>query len=295
MKKLLYILIIFLNIQQIFAEDDVITGDNIKAIIQSSETNHKPPVINKEPPNIIPQKKDNPVVKPVIKKDEDLIINNSPTKDLPQKTQIIEPPQPKTQMTDKEKYPLSSWSGSIVFDEYKIRALAGALANYKLIKEANKNGNRNNNKKMIFDIAKLNISPSFYLKSLIYHNPKSWTIWLNNHVLSSSDSKDQIRARTEGVNIVRVSTDYVTFEYRTQFIEQLSPGWKDKLVENEDSFSTIDKNVIINSSENSIIFTLNLNQTFVTYKMAIVEGYAPDTSIAKIEDKLNSIIDNVLK
>lgn len=124
------------------------------------------------------------------------------------------------------------------------------------------------------------VAPAFYLNSVLYYKPDSWTIWLNYMRIRAG-------ATFPKLEISEVREDKVIFIWETENLDLISPNWKDKLKWVEDpkmqerlgewEYCSKDWNIFVDSTQRKVRFILGANQTFVSRQMRIVEGERKST------------------
>jgi hypothetical protein len=227
-------------------------------------------------------------LKPSAKKDP--VSDKKDTPDVP-----IKPNTDKK--SEVKSYKFSNWVGSIMFDASKIKDLNSALADFISGKNDSKSSNDSANsqagKKVtsILDLAtKDNISPSFYLNSILFRSDSDWTIWINKKKILYDKVKD-MKFTIPQLDLVDINDQFVTFVWKTHELAGLSPDWKNKLTKADpaDLYYSDNKNIFVKDAGNTIIFKLRPNQSFVVYDMEIREGFVPDHQIADTDkDKKDS-------
>jgi hypothetical protein len=177
-------------------------------------------------------------------------------------------------------YIYSDWSGSIMFDNSLIKLLDSTLMEFSNIAPGNKQVNSKevagNDVKSILDLAtKNNISPSFYLGSIIFHSIDDWVIWINNKKITAKKRTD-LKFIIPQLECLEVNEDYVIFSWKSRMLDDLSPGWKGKLSLVKNSNNYYNANNGINIKDDAVNFRLYPNQTLSIYDMDILEGYVPE-------------------
>lgn len=114
---------------------------------------------------------------------------------------------------------------------------------------------------------------SFFLKSLIYYNPDSWTIWLENS-LKTEKITDSVNS--SGLIIEEIKPDYVTVIWQTPNLDKISPDWRRFLISDLNNRYRHEKYdiVVLRSGESNaeVKFRLRPNQSFNVNRMQIIEG-----------------------
>ncbi|MDR0423354.1 MAG: hypothetical protein LBH46_02065 [Rickettsiales bacterium] len=106
----------------------------------------------------------------------------------------------------------------------------------------------------------------FYLKSIVYSSPNSWTIFVNDKRITDSD-----RRYDDKVTILKVSPNYVTFLWTGTIPEINTMNYNDTIP--EDKYK-------IENDEVKMPFRLSLHQTFLPLEYKIIEGKGlPDTDV----------------
>ncbi len=292
-------------------------NDRIKAaipIIQSNPTTipnivTPTPAITDTPGSSSVITKTNPVVKttppvitntaPVVSTKTPEIITTPPDNALKNTTSpsTASPPPPADKSTKTEEtasYIYSDWSGSIMFDNALVKSLDSALVELSNMRSDDKKVNSKNNSsnsndvKSILDLAtQNNISPSFYLGSIIFHSDNDWTIWINNKKITAEKRSD-LKFIIPQLECVNVNEDYVTFSWKSRMIDNLSPGWREKLSLVKNTNNYYNENNGITFKDNEVItFVLYPNQTLSVYDMDILEGYVPEHIAATQKQEVN--------
>jgi hypothetical protein len=193
-----------------------------------------------------------------------------------------------SELEPKTQYIYSDWEVSIMFDNEKIKQLNKALKNFKEAKLSPppiftgpiNNANTAPKINSILDLASnANVSPSFYLGSIIFNNANDWVIWINNKKLITAKKAD-LKFSVPGLEIIGVKDNYVSFNWGSRNLDLLSPNWQKKLTYNQKNGQYTSNNKKIAVNNNVITFSLYPNQSFSVYDMAIVEGYKKDTKIS---------------
>ncbi len=84
------------------------------------------------------------------------------------------------------------------------------------------------------------------------------------------------------VTLLNVEKNRVSFILDSISIETISPNWQGKLNPEAGGGYVSEDGVIRVSKDNrSIRFSLNVNQSFAVYDMAIVEGFKPSKKLQK--------------
>ena len=115
---------------------------------------------------------------------------------------------------------------------------------------------------------KLQDLPNFFLSSIMYFSPDSWTIWLDGKKITPSKMP-------ENIMIDRVEEGSVQIRWMLKEFAELLPKMIDKCVEKNaaEVICSDDENyVVVNKQEKFVTFNLSPNQTFVGYLMKIQEG-----------------------
>ncbi len=110
--------------------------------------------------------------------------------------------------------------------------------------------------------------PNFFLSSIMYFSPDSWTIWLDGKKITPSKMP-------ENIMIERVEEGVVQIRWIFKEFAELLPMMIDKCVEKNavEVICSDDENyVVVNKPGQFATFNLSPNQTFVGYLMKIQEG-----------------------
>lgn len=100
--------------------------------------------------------------------------------------------------------------------------------------------------------------PQFYLKSIMYQSPESWTIWVNDYKIGTESwtSRNELR-------VIDINKERVVFEWTPPSIDRVMQFW-DSIGDPE--------NVKVNVERGVVTFSLRQNQTFSSYRMMAMEG-----------------------
>lgn len=134
-------------------------------------------------------------------------------------------------------------------------------------------------------------SPTFFLKTVIFPEDGSWTLWYNSEKVRKEQVSSQDNPRIE-----KVYNDKVVFLYKTEGLAQLSPNYTSilKPVEAGSKYSkeggfawdfVSDKgDILFDSTQGFVRFKIGVNQTFSLYDAKIFEGYKAPTKAAIMID-----------
>lgn len=122
------------------------------------------------------------------------------------------------------------------------------------------------------------VSPSFFLKSILYTDAKNWTIWLNGDKVRSEYSDEYPKAE-----ILKVTPEYVVLKWKSSDFDRLSPNYASELKEvikgdmevgkrSEWNLASEKKDIHVNSIKGEVKFKLYPSQSFSVYYMRIYEG-----------------------
>jgi hypothetical protein len=150
---------------------------------------------------------------------------------------------------------------------------------------------------------------NFYLSSILYFNPKSWTVWVNGKKVN----KDNIKRSTIPFKITDVSERYITAIWNDAPLFNLSDDWRQYFYPIEGTnYVTNKQNIVVDYAQNRISFTLGINQNFSLAKMQIIEGRSlvmeeaqqkkeeqerieAENSASQLQDSLLNSEDNILR
>jgi hypothetical protein len=97
--------------------------------------------------------------------------------------------------------------------------------------------------------------PQFFLESVIYYHPAKWTIWVNGERYTQDSPKEGVELAVQAID-----AEKVTFLWKPAPTERMQ--WD----------APANPRVTLNSSDRVVTFTLYANQTFSSYRRAIIEG-----------------------
>ncbi|MCE3233286.1 MAG: hypothetical protein K0R98_1543 [Rickettsiaceae bacterium] len=107
---------------------------------------------------------------------------------------------------------------------------------------------------------------SFYLKSILYFSPDTWTIWLNEQKITSADKDLE-------VEISNVNRSSIVILWKGANPDLLYPSWHDGFTRLDSGlWSSPNGDVVINDRTGDISFIIHPNQTFLSDGMRIIEG-----------------------
>lgn len=165
----------------------------------------------------------------------------------------------------------SAWLGSIMFSTSELRKINKALESFgfgndSLIEQGieilqDSNLLSLSNKELVV--------PIFQLRSILYIAPKNWSVWVNGEKISHG-------VKHETLAIENINEKRVTFIWKTDILDRLSPNWKQSLPETKgQSHYNKAASIIYNEKDRQLFFTLEPNQTFNVKTMSIIEGATP--------------------
>lgn len=191
----------------------------------------------------------------------------------------------------------ASWQGSLMFYPEEILTLQRAM---QAVKIGNQGGAEivdsvagvlggvtdavRKKKELLYP----NVSPVFYINSIVYISENDWIVWVNNKRFVSSE-KDAIIMVIPNLKITSVEEDKVQLQWATGFLDFVSPQWVSKMrpVRGQAEYKGSEKpiRIVRHLMENNrysnpktlespadIAFVLEPNQTFSVHNMDIVEG-----------------------
>lgn len=172
---------------------------------------------------------------------------------------------------------LYAWEGSVMFLAKDIQDIEQAIMNYDL-SELDKKIREQQFQSLFVDPNQQKVqippAPVFYLSSIVYNGPKDWTVWINGDRITT---KDQDSYQKNGLKIVNVERDFVTFTWETDVLDLMVPDWQQKLKSPERKPQTAQMNPVsvkelLDQNKTRLEFILHPNQTFVVARMSIIEG-----------------------
>ena len=181
-----------------------------------------------------------------------------------------------------------------MFDNSLLKSLNSAIDDFnsnkdQIKKNISSSETNNNDVKSILDLAtQNNISPSFYLGSILYSSKDDWTIWVNSKKIIAK-KKEDLKFIVPQLKLLDINEQYIIFSWQSRMLDNLSPNWKDKLIKDANSYHSKDNRIVITDS-NILTFKLYPNQSFSIYDMEILEGFVPDhveVKKSKMDDKTN--------
>ncbi|MDX2072812.1 MAG: hypothetical protein SFX19_00425 [Alphaproteobacteria bacterium] len=101
----------------------------------------------------------------------------------------------------------------------------------------------------------------FYLKSLLYHTPSDWLLWLKSNDSSKKFTPEILAAADIAISIIQVKKEEVTFEWTPKNWLQVS-----------NAYTPGDPAIMLDQARHVVIFTLRVNQTITANDMRINEG-----------------------
>lgn len=129
------------------------------------------------------------------------------------------------------------------------------------------------------------IAPAFFLNSVLYNKPDNWTIWLNSRRIRADATFPELE-------ISKVHRDSVEFIWETDQLDFISPDWEKKIIaieleegEEVPRFTYLSKDglIAVDRSRRFVRFKLGPQQTFVSRKMEIREGFVKSTFFETVE------------
>lgn len=208
----------------------------------------------------------------------------------------------------------AAWSGSLMFDSEDLKSLTKAMNEIRLgdqtsvvdaVKDVVNDVKEGVEKKELkYPI----LSPFFYVNSIIYISDNDWIVYINNQKFISTDANKML-SLIPNLMITRVSEHDVQLQFRTEFLDFVSPGWVQKMrpVRGQSEYKGTDQPVRIvrhrlknNRYSNpktlespaDIAFVLEPNQSFSVYDVSIKEGEATPTALRPPVQE--SIVDKVV-
>lgn len=194
------------------------------------------------------------------------------------------------------------WTGSLMFDKEKLSRLYMVLKGYDLPEEEQEE--EQSQEEGPKDTV---VAPAYYLSSILYYSPESWTVWLNNIRLRKGDNIDKLYVEdvqeTEVTLIVGPFDLDVISENWDKRLTPLSPSVA-QVIESEGkevalrwNYVSEDKRVYVDGKKNMIKFTVQLQQTFASRTMSVVDGFVA-SYIRKIKTDegtaaLNEVLDGL--
>ncbi len=128
------------------------------------------------------------------------------------------------------------------------------------------------------------IAPSFFLSSILYEKPDSWTIWLNDKK-TRFENKDTVK----DANILAVAPKNIAMLWEGLNLQDKSPNFKEYLEKikpfKDDSgkyswdYKSKSGDVYVDSFKGGVKFLIQPGQTFSLYHMRSFEGYVSDVTV----------------
>lgn len=184
---------------------------------------------------------------------------------------------PKKKLSFKEEM---TWKmGSLMYSKEQVDAIYEALLaseNGNLMVTALKAAGPTESKNS--SEPRSDMSPIFYLNSIVYFSPTNWTVWINGKRFTYQGIRSE-KEHIPSLEIVKVTPQRITFAWRTAFLDEIAPAWQEKMLEDEKGeFFSSNMDIMINHDRNQVQFTLYPNQSFVVRLMEIIEGHITKTS-----------------
>jgi hypothetical protein len=129
------------------------------------------------------------------------------------------------------------------------------------------------------------IAPAFFLNSVLYNTSDNWTIWLNSRRIRADATFPELE-------ISKVYRDSVEFIWETDQLDFISPDWEKKIIaielqegEEVPRFTYLSKDglIAVDRSRRFVRFKLGPQQSFVSRKMEIREGFIKSTFFETVE------------
>lgn len=155
---------------------------------------------------------------------------------------------------------------SLFFTQEEMKALKGAVESFsKRLAGVEKNGSKEADflkelegmKATEQQEEKTYTYPQFYLSSLAYDNPKSWSIRVNQKQINQLTPKG-----TDDLTVLDIDRDKVTIEWKPRHMERVTDIWD----------VAPNTQVKVDDIRGVVTFALRLNQTFSSYTMMVKEG-----------------------
>lgn len=119
---------------------------------------------------------------------------------------------------------------------------------------------------------------TYYLRSIMYFSPENWTIWLNDKKISSSDTSDD-----PNFQFAKVNNDSIIILWQNANPDTLASDWKSSFNDSGNGlWVSKNSNIVVDSNSGSISLILKPNQSFISSKMAVLEG--PPAAVSDTKD-----------
>ncbi len=176
-----------------------------------------------------------------------------------------------------------SWPKSLMFPEKEIQYMKTILDEYEATGEVPLSL-QDLPDTVIFDkepTVDITEYPSFHLKSILYHSPKFWGIWINDIKITSRDN----HTSDAEIKVVNVSKENVRFKWKPSdptfmntFVRQL-PNLKeiaaDTVLPIVNRTSRSARQATISEDKTTLYFSLRLNESFSTETFYTFDGKPP--------------------
>lgn len=129
------------------------------------------------------------------------------------------------------------------------------------------------------------VAPAFFLNSVLYNTADNWTIWLNSRRIRADATFPELE-------ISKVHRDSVEFIWETDQLDFISPDWEKKVIpieleegEEVPRFTYLSKDglIAVDRSRRFVRFRLGPQQTFVSRRMEIREGFVKSSFFETVE------------
>lgn len=122
------------------------------------------------------------------------------------------------------------------------------------------------------------VYPVFYLASIVYDDPKDWSLWISGYKITS-------RKNDTDVTVLSVTPDSATFLWKPSFSKAMARRTSDKLFAPTDAvksrFTSVQR-ASFDVGTGATVFTLKPNQTFAVGYFKIFEGYVDGPTLTAL-------------
>lgn len=121
-------------------------------------------------------------------------------------------------------------------------------------------------------------APAFYLKTILYFSDDNWAVWVNDKKITDFVSNPIGKA-----NIVGVTANMAVFTWENSHIDLIDPNWKTGYMDLGDGkYASPAKNIIVDTVNGNISFSLHPNQSLTSSPLQIIEGRATTKAIGAL-------------
>lgn len=133
--------------------------------------------------------------------------------------------------------------------------------------------------------------PNFYVGTIMYHNSKNWSIWVNKKRVNSVTPEHDF-GEDGLVKVSSISRQFVTLEWKPTDLKTAARAWKYREKRKQEGMKhRIAKRVKVdfNPEKGVFVATLRANQSFASSSMEIIEGRAPAPVAMGLEESASKV------